>query len=492
MQPKISPLVLSVVIPTLGRSELLETIEQLLTLPLDGHEFEVIVGGNGTESHDLLEEIEARFSSSIQNLQICKFDEFVATAEENAYRAMRLAVGNHIWLLGDDDLLLRNGLIEICSFAKSNFAGVFFNYRQMTSNAQILPNAPFMSSGMSRSLSFADLVSRLGIQSVPTGFGRFLIRRDLVDFDLWQQIIKESGALFSHVLAFAFFLQDEEIIWSNTPVLIYRQSSYHEGSNATWKNYGKLRNEPWMTPFCGQLAGQIRFLVENGVWSKHQAEFSMFNERENTIYQADYLLQQMSMQLREALLDSNENFRDLDLDNLTWFYLFIAPSRLPAFRRLESLSRALSSPASGGKKFDLEEIEKTFPHNSQDGLFSGGIACWLDGYPVFGVPYGLVQIRASVIERPLIMRIFDLDLLKTGDNFTFFGGSEDLILHVNNSKDVYQNSLHYKERSSWNIATGVAEFQSIPRIYAWPSLTLMRLVRRAPIFIRKYVKKFLV
>jgi hypothetical protein len=487
---KSGPLLLSIVIPTLGRPELLETIEQLMTLPLRENEYEIIVGGNGPGSYDFLNKAQQIFAAGFENLFIQKFADFALTAEENALRSMRLAKGKHIWLLGDDDLLLRNGLLEISKYAELNYAGVFFNYKQMTSGAHFLPNPPFITSGASRQLTFADLVSRLGIQSVPTGFGRFLIRRDLIDFDEWQKIIDATGALFSHVLAFLLFLRNEIIIWDQTPIIVYRQSSYHEGSNSTWKNYGQLRNEPWMTPFCGQLAGQLRFLVENQIWSTHQAEFAMFNERENTIYQADYLLQQIVLQIREAMLDIEQNLREVDLGNLKWYYLNVAPSRLPSYRKLESFSRSLNLSSKSASPMNLEDIEKSLVHNSQDGLFSGGISYWLDGYPVFGLPYGLVQIRTNMNQRPLVMRIFDLDRIALGYNFTFFEASSALALHEHDYGDIFFNSLAFAERSSWNENSGVVEFYSIPKIYAWPSLKLMRIARTTPKGIRKYFRKY--
>jgi hypothetical protein len=487
-----NPLLLSVVIPTLGRRELLETIEQLTTLPLCQNEYEIILGGNGPDSHDFLDKAQEVFGSKFENFHFQKFSEFVLTAEENALRSMRLAKGNHIWLLGDDDLLLRNGLLQVSKYAKLNCAGVFFNYKQMTSAAQVLPNPPFISMGASRELSFADLVSRLGIQSVPTGFGRFLIRRNLIDFDEWQVIIDKTSALFSHVLAFSLFLNNETIIWDQTPIVAYRQSSYHEGSNSTWKNYGKLKDVPWMTPFCGELAAQIRYLVENNIWSKHQAEFAMFNERENTIYQADYLLQQIILQIREAKLDITENLRDIDFNNLNWYYLHIAPSRLASYRKLETFSRNLNSTKRSSSLRELEDIERSMVHNSQDGLFSGGIAYWLDGYPVFGLPYGLVQIRTSVSERPLVIRIFELDEIESGSNFTFFKSSDAIALHNHNYEDTFFNSQIFAERSSWNVNSGVIEFHSIPRIYAWPSLLMMRLIRTAPTGIRKFFRNALI
>jgi hypothetical protein len=482
---------LSVVIPTLGREELNETLEQLSTLPMHSEDFEVIIGGNGPDSHSHMDFVLKVFSSKFKNLKVRKFESFLQTAEENTLRSVRLASGKHVWVLGDDDLLLREGLNSLARYAKQDYPGVFFNYKQMTSDSVLLPNPPFFSTGQNMQITFADLVSRLGIQSIPTGFGRFLIRRDLIDFDTWDLIIKSTGELFSHVLAFATFTQKDKIIWEQTPIIVYRQSSYHEGSDSTWRKYGELKSQPWITPFCGQLAGQIRFLVENGIWTVHQAEFSLLNERENTIYQADYLLQQIGKQLREAIRNRKENLRVKDLDSLGWFFLNIAPTRLPVFRKFYNLSRLIETEKwnAADALLKLEEIEDSFPLNSADGLFAGGIEFWVNGFPVFGLPYGLVQVKEMVSNRNLVMRIFDLDMVGEGHNFKFFKSRSDLTLEKINYDDIYLNSLRFESRSSWSLNSKLIEYYSIPRVYSNPSLYFMRLSRRAPRSVRKFLKR---
>lgn len=485
---------LSVVIPTLGRKELNETLEQLFTLPMRYEDYEVIVGGNGPESFCFMDSVTKAFASKFKNLKVQKFDDFLPTAEENTLRSVRLASGKYVWVLGDDDLLLRAGLNSISKYANQDYAGVFFNYKQMTSDLTFLPNPPFFSTGQNMQITFADLVSRLGIQSIPTGFGRFLIRRDLIDFESWDLIIKSTGELFSHVLAFATFTQKHKIIWDKTPIIVYRQSSYHEGSDKTWRNYGKLKSQPWITPFCGQLAEQIRYLVENGIWTAHQAEFSLFNERENTIYQADYLLQQIGKQLREAVLSKGENLRDKDLDSLEWYFLNIAPSRLPVFRRFYNVSRLIQTEnwKAADVIFKLDEIEDSFPIYSADGLFSGGLEFWLNGYPVFGLPYGFVQVKEMSSHRNLVMRIFDLDVIGEGHNFKFFNSRDDLTLEKSNYDEIYLNSLRYAARDSWSLNSKLIEYYSIPRIYSKPSLYLMKVSRLMPKSIRSILKKFVV
>jgi hypothetical protein len=332
------------------------------------------------------------------------------------------------------------------------------------------------------------LVARLGIQAIPTGFGRFVIRRDLINVNLWRNIISDTSPLFSHVIAFMHFTRNELILWEQTNILIYKQSSYHEGSDSNWKRFGEISNTPWLTPFNAGLTSQIRYLVESGIWSKHQAEFALFNERENVAYQSDYLLSQTLKQLRDAEIDPRQNLRPEDRSSLTWYFNHIAHSRLPFFRPLLEYSQNLELGKPAPRR-TLDNIEKILPQNGSDGAFSGGICRWLDGAPVFGLPYGYVQIVGEVEDRIAVMRIFDLDLIQSNPSFTYFDNISSLGEKEPDSWVLFEKSLSLESSFAWNSGFQSASFVSIPKIYATPSLIFMRIFRSIPKPVRKSLRK---
>jgi hypothetical protein len=330
---------LSVVIPSKGRHELEELLRQLCCLiPPERHnEVEVIIGGNGQECHEYLSELSKKFVTSTLDINFKLFDQFLFTAEESALRIMREASGEYIWLLGDDDVLLRSGMDKLFHNLDLGNPAIYFQCAQMTSKGQLLPFSSVIASGKSFEISYSNLVARQGINANPNGFGRTVIKKEILNFDRWQEIINKTGALFSHVLEYSFALHGQKILIEPINLFIYKQNDYHEGSDSNWRKYGNHAGFAWITPFCGQLAGQIRYLVERDIWSRHEAEFSLFNERQNTMYIADYLLKNVYVQILAAVKDRSDKFRDIDIKNLSWFFEEIAPSRLISFRHLMNL-----------------------------------------------------------------------------------------------------------------------------------------------------------
>jgi hypothetical protein len=353
----------------------------------------------------------------------------------------------------------------------------------MTSNGVQLEFLSVLSSGEQKIIHYSDLVSRLGIQSVPNGFGRFVVKRDLLNISRWEKIIEETGPLFSQVLEYSHAVSKGKILWEPNPILIYKQSNYHEGSNAIWKNYGQLVQSPWLSPFCGQLAGQIRYLVHHELWSKHQAEFGLFNERQNTLYIADYLLSNIHEQIKETNVDYSQSFRDQDLENLNWYFSSIATTRLMSFRKLMAIHDSIEYLSERDLRDRLSAAKKSFPQYSPAGPFSGGIVTWSSTKKVLGHPSGWLITRLGNHEIYKLLRFFDLDTILDPNEYTFFPTITGIF-----SKDVAVMSSTSLEEISWTGFESNYSDVPIPRIYALPSLIFMKFCRAFPSRIRKLVR----
>ena len=485
MNPK-NKFKLSIAIPSKGRPELEELLGQLCRLiPLNiQSDVEVLIGGNGPECHPYLTSLSEKFDNYKLDIKFKMFDKFLFTAEESAFRIMREASGEYIWLLGDDDVLLRIGVDKLLNYVNSDHPAIYFQCAQMTSAGQLLPFSSVIASGKSFQISYSNLVARQGINATPNGFGRTLIKRDILDFDRWQNVIDSTGALFSHVLEYSFALGSQKILVEPINLLVYKQNDYHEGSDSNWRKYGAHSGFSWITPFCGQLAGQIRYLVESEIWSRHEAEFSLFNERENTMYIADYLLKNVYVQILASLENPGDRFREIDIENLTWFFEEIATSRSISFKHLLNLYN---------NKFRLRKVEikhrlitesKIFPETALRDRFGAGICAWYGTFPVYGHPGGwVIAVPSQAAE---IISFLDPENAGNKSNSLFVSWEQG------NNFDF--NSLEMNSETispSWVIGNKQPNEVSIPAVYSGPSIAYMRIARMLPRGLRNIFKSVL-
>lgn len=126
-------ILLSICIPTYNRARFLD--ECLLSISnaikISGENVEVVVCDNFSPDHTA--EIVNKYKSSIKNLVYHKNDETIF-AEENFYLVGQLASGKYIWLIGDDDKIREDAVVEAFKQIKTNAPVIISNFSLYSQN----------------------------------------------------------------------------------------------------------------------------------------------------------------------------------------------------------------------------------------------------------------------------------------------------------------------------------------------------------------------
>lgn len=470
---------LSVVVPTIGRKILLETLNSLeATL---SHECktqsEVIICLNGILIPDYLVDLNQKYSF---HLRFIEFEDFVVTAEESAFRAAKEATGEYVWILGDDDVLLQCGIDELIKEIYSGVPGIFFPVQQMTSDGRLLEGPPFLTSGAPARMCLADLAASSGIQMSLTGFGRLVVKRDLLDFNKWQKVLESTQPLFSHVVAYCVMIK-EEILLGRSPIIQYRQSSYHEGSDENWRKAANLMGTTVMYPFTVGIAEQVNFLVEEKVWTQHQASFALVNERNQLFYLSDYILRVLMEQARVGWQDSSQLPSASDLIILRRYFTLYGRGNFDLFRQYETLIRSKQDH----RKISISSIENLWnnlPTFNRESAFASGIVGWRSGLPIFGHPAGYISPLRLEDPHSLGFRIIDIQNVTT--RTVLYSKNLDAIFEEPiKRRDLIELVRMADSGRMWPARRD--DFVSIPAVYAPFTRGLIAITRKIPKRIRK-------
>lgn len=245
---------LGILIPTYNRPKRVhELLKQILELNL-GRELTVYIAENGVESQ--LQEILREFGElSIKHMLANRIYE---TSEENLFRCWSEIESEYVWLLGDDDVIIKDTVSELIKIVSKRKAKIIkFNNLFITNEGTRLPVLGMRMQSSHHNVTMKQFVERLGFWFSAAGYSTWIFKKDLISQEVASEWIQRfRSPIYSHVTLFLKVFSGSVIEVRNSPLVYYRINPYVNGSRE-WSRYTK-RNlfpnyYPWTLGFLEQL-----------------------------------------------------------------------------------------------------------------------------------------------------------------------------------------------------------------------------------------------
>lgn len=249
---------LSIVIPTHNRSSQIQNLIACLRNLIQDYQWpdiQILISDNFS-SMPVEQIIENK-----SNIQIVKPPKFLLTAEENLAFALTFAIGEYIWVLGDDDIPISSGwgkIWEIISSQKLEFCimnSLNVNTNIHTNRLRILEDI--------NHLPVSEFFKFFGFWSVPAGFSTLLFKRNKFNLKFMHELIENDEIIYSHVTTLFYSAFESGISIISTPTVIYNDNSFDNATSTDfdqmyhWFKYSdatkKYFRYPWVTSFIKQL-----------------------------------------------------------------------------------------------------------------------------------------------------------------------------------------------------------------------------------------------
>jgi hypothetical protein len=277
--------------------------------------------------------------------------EFQGTAEESALAASRHASGKYLWICGDRRIFLPEGIAKLEQFVLAGvsdcayFNSIWFD-RQGKSSGQYstffyMPQVE---------MSYAAFVQHNGVNFIATGFGAWVIRRELLHLDVWREIIVRGGPHFSHVFFYLDQIGSRTIKCFSIFLFVLEAKIYHSGDGSEWDRYAKVHSSYRFFPWTLGLVRKYRVLFERGTFTPQRVRRSMCCERTILTRQIDEILRNLVNQLALAISTRDERLSLAEFNEILSFCKEVAPESLIVCDFLVALFEQIQSPTSSIKE----------------------------------------------------------------------------------------------------------------------------------------------
>ena len=228
---------LTVAIPTYNRkNSVLRQLQALASLgALTDAEVQVLVGDNASDD-GTREALDALALQHPARLRVVHYEQHVGSAEENCARLVREADGCYVWLLSDDDVIVRPAYARLRALvapgAAQCMASFVFDTAAETDGERLVnPQTHTMDQALHGVLDgiesegrvdFSGFIERHGLAQYGALISRYVVRRDLIlgAIDPYLPI----SSIYSHVFGLLERLRDEPVMFVAEP-LVWRRSS---------------------------------------------------------------------------------------------------------------------------------------------------------------------------------------------------------------------------------------------------------------------------
>jgi hypothetical protein len=335
---------ISIVIPTRGDLDSLTRCMASLiqnsppTLLLKSEVIIYVNLKNVTEKSNLISKEFQQVSTKFGAFRVIESPRFHTTAEESARNAAALATGLYLWIVGDQRVFYQNGLALLNSWVEdstNNFA--YFNSSWVTQNGEFLGISSTFSQKTEVKMTYKELVIRLGYNFMPTNFGAWIFKRELLDLEKWTEIENSCGSHFSHVAALLFGAKDIEVDYFATYLLQLPQKSYHRGDNSEWHYYAEFTNSLLYKPWTIGLVNQFNFLVLNRVMNYQDFQRAIITEAGSVKRLIDEVYRFTTLQIKYGYLNKNQDFSLNEFGEILKFVTLVCPERKLLNKNLEDL-----------------------------------------------------------------------------------------------------------------------------------------------------------
>lgn len=364
---------LTIALPTYNRREgVLRQLHALRGLgALDDAEVEIIVGNNASD--DGTREALDAFARDVHGgLRVLHYADHVSSAEENCARLAHHAAGEFVWLLSDDDVLLRPAyarLRTLLADPRQAFDCLVFDDAEGDDCERLVDAQDHTIHGELQGVlhrleregyvEFVEFVQRHGLTNYCALISRYVMRRELLVGAV--ELYAPTSIIYSHIFGFMERLHRRRVLFVRD-ALVWRRPS------AVSKRFANLaRSRGWYL-----YRAWTRGLVDlSMLFEQHcglpTGWLGLVHERRNdgTTYRLlDEVAQQICRQLAFALMvrEPAELMPGEDLALLS-SYLRACGTPSPLLHRLHALSLEIRaflevSLAEGVGPGDLEEFQR--------------------------------------------------------------------------------------------------------------------------------------
>lgn len=307
------PVLLSIVIPSYNGAErvinLLKILEEIVPESVKA-ELEIIISDNQSDPKiQLPEEIGLG-----NRVKIVSPSMHLLTAEENLLFALQHSNGSYCWILGDDDVPIKNGFQMLLELVQtSEFELMIFNSLAFDINSNSWDIHRLDLDRLINKMPFVDFVKRAGFWSITAGFSTLAFKRTAFDLIFMQNLHIDGLKIYSHVTTLLKSFHDKSFAAIALPLVKYSSNSFDDESAAAiikdphWIRYAQNQDEPYRSPWTLSFIRQIKVLEDEKVFSMEDL-FDVLDQGHlgQRFYLFDFVLafvvDQVSFQIRDDSL----------------------------------------------------------------------------------------------------------------------------------------------------------------------------------------------
>ena len=246
---------LSILIPTKNRTPQLRSLISILSHYIARQsiedEIEIIISNNSETPIE---------SFNLEYVRIIELEKKTDTAEENLFSLFKIAKGEYVWPLGDDDLPILESfekLIELCR--TQTYDAMIWNSRILGIDGEPLGHSRISLNSDFLAIDFDKFLERLGYWSIPAGISLTIFKNNLHNYDFMKKIEQLNSPIYSHVTYYAKIFKEKKFAFVNSDLVNYQTNSHDvlPTKNNHWKKYSRSQNfffrYPWTLGFIEHL-----------------------------------------------------------------------------------------------------------------------------------------------------------------------------------------------------------------------------------------------
>jgi hypothetical protein len=266
--------ILSIVIPSHnGAARVPILLDELnLCIPENMKQTVQVVVSDNFSNPDIV--IESKYDFA---LKLVKTESFLATAEENLSYGIKHSDGVFCWVLGDNDIPIKNGVQHLLNqLQNTEFDICIYNSLAKNNHAEVWDITRVQMEQIVNPMPITDFVKRMGFWSVTAGFSTLVFRRNLFNVSYFDRLHRENLKIYSHVFAMLFSFHDKNFCAMNIPLVKYSSNSFDNESvlnsdrDLHWINFATNHQHFYRNPWTLAFLKQIDTLEEAGIFRKFE------------------------------------------------------------------------------------------------------------------------------------------------------------------------------------------------------------------------------
>lgn len=175
------------------------------------------------------------------------------TAEENLVFGLKQTKGEYVWILGDDDIPVFDGICKLLNHVKrSEYDFLIFNSVAVNEKS----NSEFLRLSLPRienEVNIVEFAYKAGFWSVLAGFSTVLAKRNLIDYSLIEKLHARDVYIYSHTAMWLQSFHATKVCIEATVLVNYNTNPYDTQKNEEvskhWEMYAKRVAKPYRDPW---------------------------------------------------------------------------------------------------------------------------------------------------------------------------------------------------------------------------------------------------